>query len=84
MAHADALPSPVGWGTDAPEHVSEVASLTPPAEVEIRRRLEARVWGGRASQDEIRMLKAICAHQGDRACRERARAELERARAGEP
>ncbi len=83
--HADPIPSsPVGSGTDTPEPLGEVASLAPPAEVEIRRRLEPRVWGGRASQDEIRMLKAICSHQGDRACRERARGELERARAGEP
>jgi hypothetical protein len=76
--------SPGGWGTEAPEPAGETAQLAPPAEMEIRRRLEARVWGGRASQDEIRMLKAICSHQGDRACRERARAALERARAGEP
>jgi hypothetical protein len=42
------------------------------------------VWGGRAARDESRMRKAICAQQGDGACRERARAELEREREREP
>jgi hypothetical protein len=39
------------------------------------------VWGGRASRDEAHLLKTICARDGDDACRERARAELERTRA---
>ncbi|MBW2523735.1 MAG: FHA domain-containing protein [Deltaproteobacteria bacterium] len=37
-----------------------------------RRALEARVWSGNASEAEIRMLRAICSNQGDRACRNRA------------
>jgi len=45
-------------------------------EAAIRRGLEPKVWGGRASADEIRMLKAICSHMGDRACRDRAAAML--------
>lgn len=51
-----------------------------PAKLEaMRRTLEPRVFGGRAGVDEIKMLKAICAHQGDRPCRDRAAAALERA-----
>ena len=37
-----------------------------------RRALENRVWSGNASEGEIRMLRAICSNQGDRACRNRA------------
>jgi hypothetical protein len=62
---------------------------TPPsdsAETEnrVRRELEQRVWGDRASVDDARMLKAICRHQSDRACMERARAALDRARRRAP
>ncbi len=45
-------------------------------ECAIRRGLEPRVWAGKGSLDEIRMLKAICSHRGDRACRDRAAAML--------
>lgn len=45
-------------------------------EAAIRRGLEGKVWSGKASVEEIRMLKAICSHQGDRACRDRANAML--------
>ncbi len=41
-------------------------------EAQIRRGLEPKVWSGKASVEEIRMLKAICSHMGDRACRDRA------------
>jgi ABC transport system ATP-binding/permease protein len=48
----------------------------PPDEAAMRRALEPKVWGGRASIEEIRLLKAICSHMGDRACRERANTML--------
>lgn len=41
-----------------------------------RRALEPKVWGGRATEEEIRLLKAICSHMGDHACRNRAQAML--------
>jgi pSer/pThr/pTyr-binding forkhead associated (FHA) protein len=41
-----------------------------------RRSLEPKVWGGRATEEEIRLLKAICSHMGDHACRNRAQAML--------
>jgi pSer/pThr/pTyr-binding forkhead associated (FHA) protein len=46
----------------------------PPDENAIRRSLENKVRGGRASVDEIRMLKAVCSHMGDKACRNMAAA----------
>ena len=52
--------------------------LRSPDEASLRRQLEPRVWSGQASVDEIRMLKAICSHMGDHACRNRAAAELAR------
>jgi hypothetical protein len=74
--HADPLVGgPVDW---------DVVPAGASGADQIRRRLEPRVWGGRASQDEIRMLQALCARDGDQACRDRARMALERARAGEP
>ncbi|HQK17931.1 MAG TPA: FHA domain-containing protein [Polyangiaceae bacterium] len=33
-----------------------------------RRMLEPKVWSGRATVDEIKMLRAICRHQRDSAC----------------
>ncbi len=44
----------------------------PPNEDQIRRSLESKVWSGRGSVEDIKMLKAICSHSGDRACRNRA------------
>jgi hypothetical protein len=80
--HADPLVgTPVDWAMDTPEATVPAATG---GVAEIRRRLEPRVWGGRASQDEIRMLNAICTGESDQACRERSRMALERARAGEP
>jgi len=45
-------------------------------EAKARAQLEPRVWSGRASPEEIRMLRAICKHMGDRACIDRASALL--------
>lgn len=41
-----------------------------------RRALEPRVWSGKATEQEIRLLRAICTHMGDSACRNRASAML--------
>jgi len=58
-----------------------VAPGGPPDEAAMRRALEPKVWGGRASIEEIRLLKAICSHMGDRACRDRANAMLKQKQA---
>ena len=52
--------------------VAPLPAQGPINEEQTRRMLEPKVWGGRASLDEIRMLKAICSHMGDVACRSRA------------
>jgi len=48
------------------------------AEDEQRKALEPKVYAGVATSDEIRMLKAICSHLGNRPCRDRASTELKR------
>jgi pSer/pThr/pTyr-binding forkhead associated (FHA) protein len=47
-----------------------------PDEDKIRRSLEPKMRSGRASLEELRMLKAICSHQGDHACRNAAAAAI--------
>jgi Rieske Fe-S protein len=42
----------------------------------MRRRLEERMASGQATAKELTMLKAICQHQGDAACKEKAQAAL--------
>jgi hypothetical protein len=88
LLHADPLVSgAIDWSTppevEPPTPRDQLPAVSP-QHIEIRRRVEPRVWGGRASKDEIRMLRALCAYQGDEACRDRARAELERARGMDP
>lgn len=45
-------------------------------EARMRKALEPKVWGGRGTIEDIRMLKAICGHMGDHVCRNRAAALL--------
>jgi pSer/pThr/pTyr-binding forkhead associated (FHA) protein len=47
-----------------------------PDEAAIRKSLEPKVWAGKGTVNDIKMLKAICSHMGDRACRDRAGAML--------
>jgi pSer/pThr/pTyr-binding forkhead associated (FHA) protein len=87
---ADPVQRPLGTyqpGTaPAPSASSTVVAPLAPAapapelsqEAAMRRSLEPKVWGGRASVEEIRMLKAICSHMSDAACRNRAAAELKK------
>ncbi|HEU4532628.1 MAG TPA: hypothetical protein VFS00_00875 [Polyangiaceae bacterium] len=42
------------------------------SEAALRQRLEGRMASGQASAEELTMLKAICQHQGDAACKEKA------------
>ncbi len=78
-AVATAEPPPSTTKTAAaPATTATAASANPSGidEAAIRRGLESKVWSGKASLDEIRMLKAICSHMGDRACRDRAASML--------
>ncbi len=80
---ADPWASGAGGGGKTAEAAAESGGKTTDlalqgreGEAKARATLEPRVFGGHASSDEIRMLKAICKHQGDRACSDRAAALL--------
>jgi hypothetical protein len=49
---------------------------TPDAKLALRQQLEPRVFGGRASDAEIRLLISTCKDLGDRGCVQQARAVL--------
>jgi len=58
-----------GTGTPATADNARDAILNKEdGEARARRMLEPRVWSGRATVDEIKMLRAICRHQRDSAC----------------
>lgn len=91
--HADPLVSrAVDWASQETVETPSAAAVPvtlggtagPPANGEVPRQVDARVWGGRPAADESRMRKGICAERGDPACRERARVELSRQRDREP
>ncbi|UQA59206.1 PEGA domain-containing protein [Polyangium aurulentum] len=52
------------------------ARPVPREEVELRAKIEPKVWGGKATVQEIKLLKSLCAQHGDLACRDRADAIL--------
>jgi pSer/pThr/pTyr-binding forkhead associated (FHA) protein len=67
-------PTPVA-APPAPEpagKANELALQGPEGEAKARAQLEAKVSSGRATVDDLRLLRAICQHAGDRACRDRA------------
>ncbi|WP_433928448.1 FHA domain-containing protein [Sorangium cellulosum] len=67
--------APKGAESGAPQGGSPLDSSTYPAQ---RRALEPKVWSGRASASEIKLLRAICIHQGDASCRDKATAALDK------
>jgi hypothetical protein len=69
---------PAPAATQTSKVITPNAPAGPPDEEALRRQLEPKVYGGRASVDEIRMLKAICSHLGNRQCRDRAAAMLKK------
>ena len=48
------------------------------AEDQQRKALEPKVYSGKATIDEIRLLKAICSHLSNRECRDKAAAILKK------
>jgi len=45
-------------------------------EAAMRKQLEPKVWSGRATEQEMKLLLAICRHQRDQGCKDRAAAAL--------
>ena len=69
-ATPSATPAATGGGSTIPTGLA--------AEDAKRKALEPKVFGGRGTIDDIRMLKAICSHLGNRDCRDRASALLKK------
>ncbi|MFT3770057.1 MAG: hypothetical protein QM820_31905 [Minicystis sp.] len=69
-------PAPRSYAPPPPPAVTD----EPPAPIDasLALKLEPKVWAGRASVEEIRLLERICAQQGDTACRDRCAAMLKR------
>ena len=64
-------------GSEPPSsRASDLALEGRDGEARARAQLEPKVWNGRATPEEIRMLRAICKHMGDRPCSDRAAALL--------
>lgn len=57
---------------EGPEAVDTSQAIQEGGEAATRRSIENRLQSGKVTADELRMLKAICQHQGDSACKERA------------
>ncbi|MFS8069378.1 MAG: hypothetical protein ACMG6S_23695, partial [Byssovorax sp.] len=71
-----AAPTSSAATTAAPAGVSVPTGLA--AEDAQRKALEPKVFGGKGTIDDIRLLKAICSHLGNRDCRDRAAALLKK------
>lgn len=86
------VPPPSTATTTKPAETTVVVQPLPPptpppelsGEAAIRKQLEPKVWGGRGSIDDIKMLRAICGHMGDHACRNRASELLKKKLAESP
>jgi pSer/pThr/pTyr-binding forkhead associated (FHA) protein len=72
-----AAPTATAAATTAPAGGASIPSGLA-AEDAQRKALEPKVFGGRGTIDDIKMLKAICSHLGNRDCRDRAAALLKK------
>ncbi|EYF06053.1 FHA domain-containing protein [Chondromyces apiculatus] len=81
------VPQPVQTSVSSPTKIVDPPAANVPemsGYAAQRKSLEPKVWGGRASVEEIKMLRAICNHMGDKACRDRAGAMLKQKEASGP
>jgi pSer/pThr/pTyr-binding forkhead associated (FHA) protein len=80
-AHGGAPSNPASTPSANKVELNAVPGAIPQdlAEEDLQRKLlEPKVWGGRGTLDDIRMLKAICSHLGNKECRDRAAALLKK------
>jgi pSer/pThr/pTyr-binding forkhead associated (FHA) protein len=74
-AATGASPSPAVTPASVEEKERQLALQgTPDAKLALKQQLETRVYGGRASDAEIRLLISTCKDLGDRSCVQQARA----------
>lgn len=68
------IPSPTATATSKAADTAPTGALDSSGYAAQRKALEPKVWSGKASLEEIKLLRAICSHMGDRTCRDRAAA----------
>jgi pSer/pThr/pTyr-binding forkhead associated (FHA) protein len=67
------------------DHARQLALAgTPDAKLQLRQELEPRVYAGRASEAEVRLLVSTCKDLSDKACVQQARAILKQLEASSP
>jgi pSer/pThr/pTyr-binding forkhead associated (FHA) protein len=76
-----AAPDPYA-GAPSPTTPAQPVGIDPGSEEAQIKALMPRVWSGKASEGDIKMLKALCAHAGNRECRDRAAAMLKKKQEG--
>jgi len=78
---AEAAAPATGTGTSVEERERQLALQgTPDARLQLKQQLEPRVYGGKASEAEIRLLISTCKELGDRGCTQQARSVLNASR----
>jgi len=78
----DPMPSSTPFAPpEAPDPAVPPDKFDPDANM---RRLMHKMGAGRASEGELRQLRALCANQGNRACRNQANAALKAKRRQDP
>jgi ABC transport system ATP-binding/permease protein len=71
--------------TSEPTTPTGATAPPPPGQLDeaaLRKGIEGKVWSGKANEQEIKLLIAICKHQRDMACRDRALAMLKQKQGG--
>jgi hypothetical protein len=63
-------------GPAAPGNIAVSSGSSASPNASIRASLEPKAWAGKASLEELRMLRAICSFDADKACRDRATAMI--------
>jgi pSer/pThr/pTyr-binding forkhead associated (FHA) protein len=71
-ANTSTKKDPSAPATAATTAATSTTSSPEDTETKQRRALEARMNSGKANKDDLRMLKALCQHQGDMACKNKA------------
>jgi len=76
-AAQEVMPSPAPAGTKVEDRERELALQgTPDSKLALKQQLETRVYSGKASEAEIRLLISTCKDLGDRSCVQQARSVL--------
>lgn len=68
------MPNPPAPGSSVAAQPGGMGASPSPAMLQQRAQIEPKAWAGKATLDELRLLRALCSFMADRACRDRAAA----------